>query len=286
MKITTLIENHVSDNTSDLTAEHGLSLHIERDIERDGHSILFDTGATSAFSDNAAKLGVILSTVDLVVLSHHHYDHGGGLTAFLANNDHASAYLRSPDDGEPYVRAYKFIRRYIGLDEKLFQKYADRFVFVDQFTEIAPGVFLFAEIVQAYPRPKGNQYLYLRRESGYVHDPFKHELILAIREEGGMVIFTGCSHSGALNMVKTVVDRFPDVPVKAVVGGFHLIGGPIFKAMGGSKAEVQAIGSEMLTYPVDCYYTGHCTGEKAYSVLKDVMGDRLRPVSTGVEIDV
>ncbi len=282
MKITTLIENHLIEKTTDLTAEHGLSLHIEHD----GQSILFDTGATAAFGDNAAKLGIDLNTVDLAVLSHHHYDHGGGLASFLATNDHARVYLRSPDEGEPYARVFRFVRRYIGLDETLFERFAKRFVFVDQFREIAPGIFLFAEIAQTYDRPKGNRYLYLRRADGYVHDPFKHELILAIREADGIVIFTGCSHSGALNMVKTVVDQFPDVPVKAVVGGFHLIGNPVFKTMGGSKSDVQAIGTEMLDYPVDRYYTGHCTGEKAYAVLKGVMGDRLQSIATGTAIEV
>ena len=282
MKITTLIENHTSDATPDLTAEHGLSLHIEHG----GLSILFDAGATDAFSDNAARLGVDLSAVDLVLLSHHHYDHGGGLAAFLEMNSHAKVYLRTADEGDPYVRAFGLIRRYIGLDKTLFERYEDRFVFVDEFREISPGVFLFAEIAQAYARPKGNKYLYLRREDGYVHDPFKHELILAIREEDGLVIFTGCSHSGALNMVKTVVDQFPGVPVKAVVGGFHLIGMPVFKTMGGSKAEVRSMGNEMLTYAVDCYYTGHCTGDKAYKVLKGVMGERLQPITTGAKIDV
>lgn len=282
MKITTLIENHTNDAAPDLTAEHGLSLHIEHG----GLSILFDTGATGAFSDNADQLGVDLSAVDLVVLSHHHYDHGGGLETFFATNTHAKVYLRSADVGEPYVRSFGLIRRYIGLDETLFERYADRFVFVDEFTEIAPGVLLFTNIAQTYDRPKGNKYLYLRRDDGYVHDPFKHELILAIRVEDGIVIFTGCSHSGALNMVETVIDRFPDVPVKAVIGGFHLIGMPVFKTMGGSRKEVQAIGNEMLTYPVHCYYTGHCTGEKAYNVLKDVMGERLHEITTGAVISV
>ena len=110
--------------------------------------------------------------------------------------------------------------------------------------------------------------------------------IIGLWETIGIVIFTGCSHSGALNMIKTVVDRFPDVPVKAVVGGFHLIGMPVFNTMGGSRKDIQAIGSEMLAYPVDCYYTGHCTGDKAYAVLKDVMTDRLQPITTGTEINV
>ena len=282
MRIVTLIENHRNDSAPALVAEHGLSLHIAHE----GQSILFDTGASGAFSRNAIRLGVDLTTVDRVVLSHHHYDHGGGLETFLAANSHASIHLRRPPEGEPTVRIPGGMKRYIGLDTHLFERYADRFVFIDRFAEIAPEVFLLARIDQTYPRPRGNDYLYLRRADGYVHDPFRHELILAIREADGIVMFTGCSHSGALNMVRTVVERFPKVPIKAVVGGFHLIGPPLINPMGDTEAAVLAIGRELLSFPVERYYTGHCTGAQAYQLLRGVMGERLQGLSTGTVIIV
>ena len=72
MKLTVLMENTTV--REDLTAEHGLSLYIEAN----GKRILFDTGASATFADNAEKLGIDLSQVDLCILSHGHYDHGGG----------------------------------------------------------------------------------------------------------------------------------------------------------------------------------------------------------------
>lgn len=75
MRVTTLIENSTLAGREDLTAEFGLSLHIRRgDLQ-----ILFDTGASGAFADNAKRLDIDLAKVNVAVLSHHHYDHGGGL---------------------------------------------------------------------------------------------------------------------------------------------------------------------------------------------------------------
>ncbi len=116
-------------------------------------------------------------------------------------------------------------------------------------------------------------------------DPFKHELIMVIREHAGLVIFTGCSHNGILNMIVTVTHQFPNAPIKAVFGGFHLLGLPFFNTMAGSKAEVENIAKELLTYPIEKIYTGHCTGMKAYGVLKEVLGEKLEHFPTGSSVE-
>ena len=101
MKITTLVENQLALDHRDLEAEFGLSLLIEHA----GQRILFDTGAAGAAMRNAPRLGVDLRQVDAVVLSHHHFDHGGGLPAFFAINRHAKVYLRHPPAGREFFRA-------------------------------------------------------------------------------------------------------------------------------------------------------------------------------------
>lgn len=90
MKITTLVESQLAPDHRGLEAEFGLSLLIEHA----GQRILFDTGAAGAAMRNAPHLGVNLRQVDAVVLSHHHFDHGGGLPAFFAIKSHAKVYLR------------------------------------------------------------------------------------------------------------------------------------------------------------------------------------------------
>jgi len=283
MKVTALVENTVLENRQDLNPEWGLSLHIQHD----GRQILFDTGATEVYGHNAERLGVDLREVDMAVISHHHYDHAGGLAHFLETNSKAKVYLRRNEAGDPYFRAFfGIINRYVGLDKGLLQKYADRFEFVDEFAEIWPGVFFLTEIGNRYPLPKGNQHLFVEEGGTRRLDQFEHELVMAVREKEGLVVLTGCSHRGILNMVDAVSSHFQGSPIKAVFGGFHLIGLPKLNTMAGSKREVEGIGEEMLKYPIKKVYTGHCTGPKAYRVLKDVMGDKLEYLPTGGGVEV
>lgn len=282
MKITTLVENTKPPGRRDLQAEFGLSLHIEHGDAK----ILFDTGASDAFSRNADSLGIDLEAVDLAVLSHHHFDHGGGLATFFERNARARVYMKRSVDGTPFVRAFGLLSRRVGIDPALFERHADRIVFVDSFTEATPGVFLFPDIVSTHPRPEGNRYLYLRKAEGWEHDAFDHELVLAIRETDGVVVFTGCSHCGVLNMVETVAGRFPDAPVKGVVGGFHLLGLPVPGTRGTGRRRIAEMGREMLGYPEARYFTGHCTGRKGLRTLKKVMTGRLDTLTTGRTIEL
>ena len=277
MRIVSLIENTKQEGRDDLTAEHGLSLYIEHK----GQHILFDTGATDAFARNAEKLGVDLEIVDFLVISHHHFDHGGGLARFLELNQKAKIYLRKSKEENFYFRALGIINKYIGLDQELLRKHASRFERVEGFTRILPGVSILTEIPRQYDLPRGNRKLFVKNGGTYEPDDFGHELILVMEEQENLVVFTGCSHNGILNMMAAVTRQFPDKPIKALFGGFHLIGLPILNTMAGSKSEVRAMGKELLKYPVERVYTGHCTGKKAYRVLKEVMAQTLEDFPTG-----
>lgn len=282
MVITTLIENTRLKNRPDLHAEHGLSLHIRYHDRQ----LLFDTGASSAFSDNANVLGINLDQVSQVVLSHHHYDHGGGLPYFFERNRHAGVYLCPPPDGECCGGAFGVVTRYIGLKATLFEEYPDRFEYVAGVMEIVPDVFIITDMGSRYPRPRGNRFLYLKKKRTTVHDPFEHELMVVIRIGGELVVITGCSHNGTLNMVETATRHFPGMPIKALIGGFHLVEMPVIGTTVESAKEIENIALTLRTYPLVKVYTGHCTCDKAFAVLKKIMGDQIEHLVSGGRIEI
>ena len=282
MKITTLIENRKSITDPGLTSEWGLSLYIEFN----NHSILFDTRASGAFVDNATHLSIKVDSIDVAVLSHHHYDHGGGLKRFFELNSNAKVYLADLPDGECYIKILGFLKKYIGLDRGMMRDHRERFEFVGKPTEIIPDVFIFPTIIGTHPKPLGNKQLYLKTEGGLSTDTFSHEIVMAIKENGKLVIFTGCSHNGILNMIDTVAKEFEGVPIKAVIGGFHLVASPPLNFMAGTKKDIENIGKLVLNYPVKVTYTGHCTGRKAFNVLESVMGDRIKDMTTGSSFEI
>jgi len=134
--------------------------------------------------------------------------------------------------------------------------------------------------------PEGNRRLFVKKGGTYHLDGFGHELILVMKEKGSLVVFTGCAHSGILNMMAAVTRQFPDTSVKAVFGGFHLMGVPILNTMAGTRKDIRSIAEELLKFPVERVYTGHCTGKKAYLVLKEVMAHKLEYFSTGGDVVV
>ncbi len=280
MRVTALVDNSVAAGRADLVAEHGLSVLLEREGDR----ILFDTGSSGAFADNAARLGVRLEEVDAAVLSHHHYDHGGGLERFLGLNLRARVHLREVVPAERWFRALGLVKRRIGIDGGLLERHPDRFEPVRGRVEILPGVHLITELSQAFARPPGNRYLWVERQGRLELDPFDHELLLVVEGDSGLVVVTGCSHNGILNLVDTAVRAFPGVPVAAVFGGFHLVGLP--GMMAASRHEVEEIGRAVLRFPVPRVCTGHCTGQKAFGLLAGVMGEALEPFPTGRSVEV
>ncbi|MDO6544703.1 MBL fold metallo-hydrolase [Photobacterium sanguinicancri] len=306
MIVTALVDNSRLENRPDLGVERGLSLHISTM----GKQLLFDAGSGQTFCDNAARLGIRIQDVDAVAISHRHHDHCNGVSHFIDRNTSASIYFRDCESQDYRFKAFGFSSN-VGidkslLDELLFNKslfnkglfdkgLSDKGLpgknntqlnLIQDTTEILPNVFLITNINQKYPQPKGNQYLYTESENGCQHDSFDHELMMVVKEEDGLIVFTGCAHNGVLNMVDTAVTLFPDTRIKAVVGGFHLVGLPVFNSIGGSKEDIREIGKQLLSYPIDKLYTGHCTGMKAFGLLKEVLGDKLEHLPTGRRVDV
>lgn len=263
MKVWTLSENTAADDS--FAAEHGLSLYIAFGDRK----ILFDAGQTGAFADNGEKLGIDLSAVDLAVLSHGHYDHGGGLTRFLECNSRASVYLRR----EAFLPHYNAAGKYIGLDPAL--ESHPRLIFTEDTQNIAEGISLYSCNRLPRPFPTDSFGLTQLTDGQLRPDDFRHEQYLLLEENGKRVLFSGCSHKGILNLVQWFR---PDV----LIGGFH------FKPLDitGRGRQVLTDAARLLTEQPTVYYTGHCTGSAQYAFLKRRMGRRLNALSTGTCFEI
>lgn len=153
MHILTLIEDHENKNRNDLSSEHGLSFLIENQ----GHTFMSDVGQSGKFADNAAKLGAELSTVEALAISHHHYDHGGGLVRFFEENKSATVYLRAASDVDYFSADNAEAVRDIGLDKTLLADYGKRIVAITDNRVIHPGLHLLVDIPEDYPKPSGDR---------------------------------------------------------------------------------------------------------------------------------
>ena len=260
MKWTVLSDNRTYD--SRFQTEHGLSILLETDK----HRILLDTGASDVFIRNAEKMGVDLSTVDFVFLSHGHSDHAGGLKHLMEINDKVQIIV------SPKVINGKFFSKRGNLHSITagWPKIDDgRLVLIDQTCAIAEDIHVIAHIPQNHPMPKGNQNLYVQNTVGdYIHDDFRHELALYV--DG--LLFTGCAHSGLENILAAC-----PWPVHTVVGGFHLLDRQE------TEEELTVLAQRLKAkYPATQFYTSHCTGDIVFAALKTIMGSQLHAFSCGM----
>ena len=184
MKFLTLIENTAC--REDLCAGHGLSLYIETPK----HKILFDMGPSAAFTENAAALNVDLTQVDVAFLSHGHFDHSGGMEAFLKANETAPVYLHKGAFGS-YWSAAGGDRRYIGVDPAL-RQYASRFTETEGTYKIDEELTLFDAVPDEFGAMGASASLRFEPEPGSdIPDDFRHEHNLLITAEGKTVLCTG-----------------------------------------------------------------------------------------------
>ena len=270
MRVTILADNRTLDKGRFRT-EHGLAVLLQTADKQ----ILLDTGASSLFLENAVQLGLDLSAVDYVFLSHGHADHTGGLAAFLQENPKATVIV------SPAAVSKNFYSRKGALHsikaEWPFGQMEGRTLYVRETQRFADGFSVIAAIPHHHPLPQGNRNLLVRQGDGFCPDPYDHEMALYV--DG--FLFTGCAHNGLENILEAC-----PWPVSTVLGGFHLLdsqGGYAYE----SEAELMALARRLgEKYPQVTFYTGHCTGDTAFRTLKTVLGKRLAHFCCGEMIEI
>ena len=287
MKITSLVDN--ISHRAGIAAEHGLSLYIEAA----GHTILFDMGQGTLFAENARALGCDLTAVDFAVISHGHYDHGGGLRTFLKENAAAPIYL-SRYAFEPHYNAEG---KDISLERDLLNEPRLRFVDgvvsleetdlgeaenAEEVQESAAGkaeeirLMLFAGDGATMPESASRRFpldtggLLMASDDRLVPEDFRHEIYLLIKEAGKRILISGCSHRGICE-IEAYFE--PDV----LIGGFHFM-----KTEPGQKLDKAAA---CLDGCETEFYTCHCTGLIQYRYLSERM-ERLHYLGAGETIKI
>ena len=268
MKITVLVEN--TEGSAHCPCQHGLSCYIETA----DHRILFDTGQDELLLENAERLGVDLTLVETVILSHGHYDHGGGLLSFLRCNHTARIYMQDTAFG-PYYSMRADGPHYIGLPQEL--RGQSQIISIHGDHQIDENLFLLADIPVRVPIPSANRPLRRKEQEDYVPDSFDHEQCLLIKEQNHLYLFCGCAHHGIRNILMAVQELFHQEP-DAVFGGFHLK-----KNDGYTESDLLEIQktAKVLSETHTVYYTGHCTGLEPFEQMCDVMHDQLHYMHCG-----
>lgn len=271
MKATIIIDN-ISHNS--LLCEWGLSVHISHN----NFNILLDTGTTGIFAENSKTLGIDLENVDYAVLSHAHYDHADGMGEFFKNNSKASFYIRSGISENCYRRKSLFKHKYIGIKQGYLQEFKDRIVYVEGDYKLDDGVYLIPHKTPNLSKIGKKAHMYVRKNNRWQPDDFSHEQSLVIDTDKGLVIFNSCSHGGADNIINEVASTFPNKKIYAIIGGFHL-----FES---TDKAIIALAQRIKETGIQQVITGHCTGEHAFDILKENLGDCVQQIHCGMVIEV
>jgi 7,8-dihydropterin-6-yl-methyl-4-(beta-D-ribofuranosyl)aminobenzene 5'-phosphate synthase len=210
VKIVTLIENLVY--SPGLSAEHGLSMYLETENRK----ILFDTGQSGLFLDNAGKLGIDISEIDTVILSHGHYDHTGGLYPFLKVNNKAQVFCKE----SLFEEKYHGKNRFIGTPYHQ-EIIGNRITYLHEITEIDTNLYIVPDIEIFNTVDTHFKNMQVKKGDSWTEDSFRDELFLAYKIRGNQHILTACSHRGITNICRTA-EKALAIPVKSIIGGFHL----------------------------------------------------------------
>jgi len=268
-------------------AHHGLSVLITAHVGGEARTLLFDAGpSATTFARNTAILGVDFAAIAAVVLSHGHWDHGGGLLAAVETIARARGAGRVECHVHPGMFAQRATRRPDGAlyvnaplpDPARLTAAGARVVSTRQAQVVAGGAFYVSGEIPRVTDYEVGVPGHLRRSAdgrSWEPDPLiMDERFVAVHVRGkGLVVFSACSHAGIVNVLTHARASFPAVPLHGAMGGLHLAG-VTEQAIPPTVADLKGFGLGLLA-------AGHCTGWRALGVLARELGPALVPTAVG-----
>ncbi|MEM3577411.1 MAG: MBL fold metallo-hydrolase [Candidatus Bathyarchaeia archaeon] len=258
-----------------LIARHGLSMFVQAKAEDADVCILLDVGASAeALLNNVDVVGVNLRKTDAIVLSHGHYDHVDGLIPLLRAVGKSVPVFAHPSAFYPkfsYTKKLRFIGASFALSDV--KQAGGVPILTRNAVKIAEGLMTTGEVerVNDYEKPKG----FLTFEDGrLIEDALVDDQALIINlKSKGLIILTGCAHSGIVNTICHAQRVAGTRKVYAVLGGFHLADA--------TNQRLRKTIDALKGFSPEFFGPCHCTGKKAIRRLTEAFGSKCRQIKTG-----
>lgn len=263
MKVTVLT-NNIPFNAR-LESEHGLSLFVETDA---GKKILFDTGQTEIFYRNAVKLGIDIAEAEYIVFSHGHYDHIGGFRSLHKILENKKLVFNSSgffNKTKKEIWSFKFIG--IKEDEKNRIKGFNNKIDIKEGDFSADDFMVRGNIPFASDREQVNRKFMIGKGNSSSQDYMNDEVVLCVIKPDGVIIITGCSHRGLINILHHIKQKL-DSRIKAVIGGFHFIDK--------NQVYLEWIAGRLEKFDIETVMPLHCTGKKGINFLKNTFPGKIK----------
>jgi len=283
LKITVLAEDSVQ-YESPLLGQHGISFLLEAKSQDECRRILVDVGQNaSALLHNMRLLGIQPSAIDALFLTHCHYDHTQGTVEVLkAVGKKGFPVVAHPDTFRPHFVRDPYLR-HVGVmpeDSRTKIEEAGGFLFLttDPFPFV-PGITTTGEVRRQTDFEEVGIALFTLVDGRLVQDGMMDDISLVAQvQDKGLVIVTGCSHAGIVNIVKHSVEQTGENRIAAILGGFHLLAA--------SKERIGRTAEALSQFDIELISAGHCTGFKAQAALYQIFKDRFKPLQTGMTFDL
>ncbi len=272
VKITCLDNDYVEPHN--LLAEHGWSSFISTPDT----NILVDTGQTwQVLKHNSVQLKVDLDEINSVIVTHGHYDHTGAISSLIDSLPSSTKFIANPKVFEEKYSTKRRLR-YIGLPRKgkEIEKIRRRVLTPLGPEKLADGVCTTGPIPRVTSFELPSEYLRVKREGKLEIDPFEDEQAILINvRDLGIILVSGCAHSGIVNTIKHVQNLIGE-KIWGVVGGFHL--------RDANDLRIESTIRELKTLDLGLIAPAHCTGFKASAKIYQEFSSVFKVVSVGTDL--